>query len=326
MRQLFCLFQFNGDNSGFCNFHCPYCYSGLKRMVHQYNNNIAQWTEAFERLNRDIYFNLSYGEPMGSNGFYDVIAMVENHPTWEINLITNLSYPVDRLINSQLPEEKRLHIIASWHPLGGGNWENFKKHLFQLREAGVEPLVLFVMWPKQWHKWFECFDWLNANNFRAYPRRFGGNFGRKYYPPSYTMDEKLYLMKFTSLKSIRYAIMFHSPGGIPCSAGKDMILVKCNGKVGLCADQPGVILGNLFDSSFKLNDSSIPCPSHLCGGCYGMIHLYDPKFPMPPERLNGDFVSISERISGGGNKKVVYPNFNLDFSTIEVRKKIGWEV
>jgi hypothetical protein len=70
--------------------------------------------------------------------------------------------------------------------------------------------------------------------------------------------------------------------------------------VGLCADAEGYCLGNVFDSNFKLSDKLIVCPSKICGGDYGMLHLPDPEFDDLPERLlNDTFFSQVEDIKQG---------------------------
>src|SRR5574343_300396 len=71
-RQLFAFIQFNGDNRSFCNQNCPYCYGrDIRTGDHYWNGRIDLWEEGLERLNRDIYGVFSYGECMGSKGFYE---------------------------------------------------------------------------------------------------------------------------------------------------------------------------------------------------------------------------------------------------------------
>jgi MoaA/NifB/PqqE/SkfB family radical SAM enzyme len=106
-----------------------------------------------------------------------------------------------------------------------------------------------------------------------------------------------YLYSSTCSKVIEYGVECASTKGKLCTAGKDMILVKYDGIVGLCADFYNYRLGNIFDESFKLNIQPTHCPTTICGGDYGMLHLADERFGSLPQRLwNDTFVSQVEEI------------------------------
>jgi MoaA/NifB/PqqE/SkfB family radical SAM enzyme len=319
-RQLLLFWQFNGDNRSFCNYHCPYCYGErYKNYRHYWNGKLDKWQQAFERLNRDIYFVFSYGEAMGSHGFYDCVNMIGEHPTWTLNIVTNLSYPPERLIASRLGQEKRVFIIASWHPLGCEDrekgWKNFQKHLLALKEAEI-PVQVMYLWYKPQIEWFpEYFEWLDKNDFRVnirrhlhqkrplisklfrrfLPKYFSGKFELEDYSP----EEEACLYTFNCPKVAKYNLDLASTYGRPCSAGKDMILVEHDGTVKPCADccGPNHKLGNIFDPKFRLNKDYIRCPTNTCGGHYGMLHLIDNEFGELPERLwNDNFVSQVENL------------------------------
>ena len=326
-RQLFLFWQFNGDNSSWCNQTCPYCYGGKKKMKHYWNGDIDRWEKAFERLNRDIYFVMSYGETMGGHGFYECVDMIGRHPTWTLCIVTNLSYSPERLLSSRLAKEKRLFMIPCWHPLGVPDrikgWETFKKHLLMLKDAEIPTHVLYLWYAPQ-IKWFpEYFDWLDSHDIRVGVRRYLGNigghkiliphnhkvlfsFGGKNYPQDYTDTEHGFLYAVTSPKVIKYGIECESTKGKLCSASKDMMLVTHDGQVALCADCCGYIFGNIFDSDFKLRTDMIHCPTKVCGGDYGMLHMIDQRFGELPSRLwNDTFVSQVEE--NPQTIAVVYP-------------------
>jgi len=95
--------------------------------------------------------------------------------------------------------------------------------------------------------------------------------------------------------------------GLQCTALMDMILVAYDGRVSYCADVSTHNLGNIFDPKFKLADKLVCCPSILCGGDYGMLHVKDDGFGSNPERLLHDcFVAQAENITGGGKERVNY--------------------
>jgi len=296
-------------------------------MKHYWNGDIDLWEEAFERLNRDIYFVMSYGETMGGKGFYECVDMIGKHPTWTLCIVTNLSFSPERLIASRLGREKRVFMIPCWHPLGVEDriqgWEAFKKHLLMLKDAGIPTHVLYLWYAPQ-IKWFpEYFRWLDSHNIRVGVRRFLGNIGGyqviipyfhkrvsvggKNYPKDYTRAEWEFLHFSTCSKVRHYGIDCKSTKGQLCLASKDMILVKYNGEVGLCADVYNYRLGNLFDPNFKLSPHPILCPTNVCGGDYGMLHLMDRWFGELPGRLGDDtFVSLVENVPQ--TSPVDYPN------------------
>ena len=310
MRQLFCFFQFNGDNADWCNLHCPYCYAGpTKRMEHKWNGRVEDWGQGFQRLNRNIYFNLSYGESMGSRGFPEVIDLIGRHENWECNIITNLSISPEQLVKSTLAQHHRLYMTCSWHPMGGGDWEKFKKHLLILQEAEVPTVVMYLFYPPQIYDWKLYWRWLDDHNIRTHIRRFVGYYHGEEYPRSYSPDVKAFLYAQTQPKTQRYGLELKSPQGLTCTASKDMILVHYDGQVSYCADVPGNDLGNIFDVNFKLSEKPIKCPSHVCGGDYGLLHFHDDEFGPPDAELWHDsFVAQVERITGGGKEPVQYPN------------------
>lgn len=220
-RQLFVFWQFNGDNTDWCNQHCPYCYAGPhKKMIHRWNGKTDQWTEAFERLNRDIYFNLSYGEPFGGNGFYEVMDVIGRHPRWEVSVITNLSYPVDRLLKMRVALDRRVYIHASWHPHGGGEWGNFTRNLLKLQEASIPSIVMYLFWPPQIEEWKLYWRWLDDHNIRTCVRRYVGNYSGRPYPESYSKEVRQFLYAMHEPKTRKYGDDLHDPHGNQCSASR----------------------------------------------------------------------------------------------------------
>jgi hypothetical protein len=325
-RQLFVFWQFNGDNRSFCNQFCVYCYGdnfGKERTrSHCWNGKIVEWEQAFERLDRQhgdagIYFVFSYGEAMGSKGFKECVEMIGKHPTWTLCIVTNLSYSPEWLIQSTLGREKRVFICGTWHPTGvlpnlEEGWERFKHHCLMLQAAEIPLHILYCWYPPQIKLFPAYFKWFDEHNIRVGARRFVGKvggralpfthrtLGGKDYPREYTEAEWAYLYSSTCPKVTKYGLKLVQPIGKLCTAGKDMILVKYDGTVGLCADAEGYYLGNIFDSNFKLSDNLMVCPSKICGGDYGMLHLPDPVFGSLPERLfNDTFFSQVEDIPQG---------------------------
>jgi len=326
-RQLFAFWLFNGNNrEAFCNNRCTYCYGKAKQQKHLWNGEVKKWEQAFERLNRDMYFVMSYGETLGAKGFYDCVDMIGEHPTWTLSIVTNNTYNPSRLLQSRLAKEKRVFINACWHPFGvvegrEKGWETFKKHCLMYKDAGI-PLHVLYLWYQPQIKYFpEYFEWLDAHDIRVTPRRYLGyiggydipfthwHIGGKRFPRDYTEAERGFLYASVCPKVQKYGLVPVSPKGKLCTAGKDLILVKHDGSVRLCADCENLDtgLGNIFDPNFRLNTELVKCPSCVCGGDYGMLHLLDEDFGELPKKLWRDtFVSQVEGLKQ--ESPVNYPN------------------
>lgn len=294
------------------------CYGGKKQMFHYWNGDIVKWERAFERLdnqhdNTGIYFVMSYGESLGGKGFYECVEMIGRHPTWTLCIVTNWMLDPTRLLSSELAKSGRLFIVATWHPLGVPDrvqgWETFKNHLLQAKAAKV-PLHVMYCWYRPQTKWWpEYFKWLDQHDIRTNVRKFmgshGGFRGKVYRTlhlekiPAYTEIEQRYLEVSTCPKVVEYRVKLNptSSKGVVCTAGKDLILVKYDGEVDLCADLCNNRIGNIFDPNFKLSGKTIICPGPYCGGDYGMLHFIDNRFDPLPTRLQRDtFVSLVEGV------------------------------
>lgn len=308
-RQAFIFWQFGGSNMDRCNYSCPYCYGQNKTQIQRWTGPIEKWEATFERLNRDIYFNLSYGESTVQDGYYEVLDMIGRHPRWEVSLITNLSQDPTKMLSMRVARDKRLYVHASWHPLGGGDWNQFQTHLLLLQDAGIPTIVMYLWYPPQIKDWPRYFRWLDEHNIRTCVRRFVGEYQGRPYPQSYTPHDWEFLYAQVLPKTQKYGLEMVQPKGNLCSAMRDMILVAYDGRVSLCADVPDWNLSNIFNPNFKLNDGLIRCPSVCCGGDYGLLHFEDEGFTWPrtDELWHDCFVAQAENITGGGKEPVHYP-------------------
>lgn len=328
-RQLFVFVQFGGDNKSFCNQQCGkwlhgdekdmYCYGTKDKAMRSFwNGKPDLWEKTLERLDCEhggagIYGVLSYGESMGMDGFYDIIEIFGRHPLWSICMVTNLSYEPTNLVNTRLAQEGRLFIHPSWHPYGMQDmekgWQIFTKNLLILQAHNVPTHVLYCWWPPQTKLFPRFFNWLDGHGFRVNVRRYveedkglrlpviHKRLGGGARLAKYSQAERNYIYANTCPKVTKYGLDLVSCKGKTCTAGKDMILIKYNGDVALCADTEGTIIGNAFNPDFHLNTQVIKCPTCVCGGDYGMLHLIDEEFGENPKRLPNDtFLSIAENM------------------------------
>jgi len=342
VKELFCFWEFNGDNRSYCQLHCPECYGRENRTyLHYWNGKIVEWEKAFERLNRDIYFVFSYGEALLAHGFYECVDLIGRHPNWNLNIITNLMASPEKLIKSRLGQERRVFVTACWHPEGVDDpvkdWETFKNHLLMLRAAEIPVHVMMVWFQPVIERFPECFEWLDRHDFRVGVRRyieikhsFPRKVLRRIFPRwfagkcklgSYSVAERGFLYAYTCPKVTEYGLDLASPYGKLCNAGKDLILVKHDGRVALCADCCGTNheLGNIFDPDFKLRSKPTLCPTNCCGGDYGMLVLPDARFGALPERMWRDtFISQVENVPEGS--PVPYPRRDEMLKWLEALK------
>ena len=344
MKELFVFWQFNGDNRCYCQLKCPECYGkDFRTFKHYWNGKVNQWEEAFTRLNRPIYFNFSYGEALLSHGFFQCVDMIGRHQDWTLNIITNLLAPteiIQRLANTKLAKDGRLFINPCWHPEGVDNpvesWETFKQHLLILKAAKIPTHVMMVWFPPVIKDFQKYFEWLDKNDFRVGIRRFVHDspwlkhrflrhlpwVAGKAKLMNYTKAERGFIYAYTCQKVTKYGLDLASPKGKLCYAGVDMILVKHDGRVALCAGLYSKTdeIGNIFDKDFKLPTKATRCRSNLCGGDFGMFVLPDNEFgPLPESMWHDTFLSQMENIPQ--TSPVAYPCRNLMLKYLEDLKR-----
>jgi hypothetical protein len=327
-RELFVFWQFNGDNSSFCQLNCPECYGHNIRMgmgKHYWNGRLEEWEEAFMKVDQQhggngIYFNFSYGETLLAKGVREVLTMIGQHQSWRVNIITNFLSDINWLLETKLAKEHRLYLVTCWHPEGVENpeksWELFKHNLLLAKATGVPLHVMMVWFPPVIKDFPKYFKWLDSNNFRVSVRRFVIDkywntiplirrlpwVAGTYTLMNYSKAELEYLIASTSPKVVKYAVQLANTRGKVCTAGKDMILVKYDGVVAICAGcyAKRHEIGNIFNKSFKLPIKPLHCPINSCGGDFGMPHLVDPEFGSLPDKMWDDtFISMTEDIQQG---------------------------
>ncbi len=319
------VWQFNGEHA-FCNYSCAYCYVSYNTNVeHRYSGTPELWHKAFKDSfgEQKLTFYLSFGEPMASKGFYEVLSMIESEPNWEGHMTSNLSLPLNKLLTTRLIEEGRFNINASFHPTQTTIEEFFKK-LFLLREHGIECPVVFVMYPPfipQFESFLEEFD---KNGFLVHVRRFRGKYKGKCYPRAYTEAERQFIAKYCDDATIRYMLNELELGyvgfkGKLTYAGMFYILVTCKGDVYICPDYKGSCLGNILKNNVHLYTEPQPYGGLMDGTVDGVSAFLELNY----KELEGNHI-MSFAKQGGvykKNGKVVYKNLYADFSSSEIRKK-----
>jgi acyl-CoA thioesterase-1 len=319
------VWQFNGEHA-FCNYSCPYCYvSSETNVEHRYSGSQEMWHRAFKDTfgSQRVTFYLSFGEPMASRGFYDVLSMIESESSWEGHMTSNLSLPLNRLVKIGLVRQGRFHINASFHP-SQTKIEDFIEKLLLLRASGIETPVIYVMYPPQIQQFETFFREFNKHNFLVHVRRFRGMYKGKWYPRAYTDVERQFIARYCDDATIKYMLNeleLDDRGfkGKLTYAGMFYVLVTSDGDVYMCPDHKGKCLGNVIKNDVWLFTEPQPYGGRMDGTVDGIASFLELRY----KELEGNHV-MSFASQGGVYKesgKVIYKNLSTDFSDKAIRKQ-----
>jgi hypothetical protein len=256
--------QIGVDLTYACNYKCPYCV--LPPLVK--HRRVEEWTAAFERIRSrhgNCYINLSGGEPSIYPGFYDLVrALARDHV---VDLCTNLSWPVEKLIPELGPD--RLRLSPSFHPTQSG-FDDFLERLrfarpyVTRRDPSGRPSVNFVCDPPQMAAMSEFQRKLEKAGFSLLPLPLmvDGHL-------SNSKEEKSLIaaaspFQGTENPRLDFQLGRQSPRGRLCGAGSFYALVRGDGGVDRCSRYKGGALGNFFSEDFRLWDGPTPCSQDWC--------------------------------------------------------------
>lgn len=258
------LWQYNGRYAH-CNYSCPYCYvaTSVNKGMHIVYD-LDKWEKAFSRHfeNTDTVFYFSYGEPtMGGNHFYEALEMIARHPNWSVRMTSNVSVPLDRLLNTTLAKEGRLNVNASFHPTQI-SVEKFIEKCDQLRSGGIDPSVIYVMYPDQIDDLDSKFMPLfRKKGYRVHIRAFRGLYKGKKYPQAYTKEQWVKTAKYMDEANFKYQLTAVNGLGRMSMLGMTHILVDNYGKIEMCDSYVGDRrYGNIFDDKIHLDLQPYPFP------------------------------------------------------------------
>lgn len=315
------LWQYNGNPCA-CNYKCPYCsYAGIQH-GHHFQGTIEKWHDAFKAAfgNQHVAFYLAHGEPMLGKNFYEVLEMVGSEPNWEVRMTSNISLPLEPLVETRAAREGRLNVNASFHPHMVKRERFLKKALF-LSEHGIEVPVVYVMYPPLLERFEDDFNFFNAHNFLVHVRRFRGEYQGKMYPEAYTDAELQFIARYCDDATIKY-MLFNEPSyGKRTWSGVDFVIVDNQGNVGYCDDfrSDEYCLGNIFDNSFRLLTEPPLFPGRFVsdGTVDGVANFPELGY----RQLTGNNVLNFARQGGVYHTAngVHYKNLHTDFNDSKVR-------
>jgi len=286
------VWTFNGEYC-FCNYKCPYCYVPPEvNTGHAYQGNPEKWHRALKTNfgNEKLVFYFSFGEPMASLGFYEILEMIGSESRWEAHITTNLSMPLDRLLRTRLLKENRFHLNASFHPTET-DIAPFTEKLLSLRKHGTEASVIYVMYPTQIFPFIKYFSVFNKLGFFVHVRRFRGNYNGLKYPQAYTSEERQFITQFCDSLTVKYMLndMECNPGETSqklSNAGMNYFMLDHEGNIWLSPDYKGTHpLWNIFKDRFKPYSRYIPYGGSMLGSVNIIASLKETRM----RQLEGNF-------------------------------------
>jgi acyl-CoA thioesterase-1 len=304
-----------------CNYRCPYCIDQRWELKgHHFRGKMDDWYYALKRTfgNQHLSFYISYGEPMVGRVFYEMMDMLATDPNWEMMMTSNLSRPLDRLVETRLAKEGRLNINASFHPTETTIEEFLPKILF-LRDHGIECPVIYVMYPPQMQDFEEYFRVFDQHDFLVHVRRFSGKYQGKTYPRDYTEAERRFVAKYADRGTIKYILNEPDLTGKLSYKGMYFVTLTHEGDV-TTEYYGGRELGSIFRDDVRLDIEPQPLEVSTEGAVTEVSCILETGY----HELSGNYVLSFARQGGVYHTEsgVHYSHLNTDFSDPEIRKQL----
>lgn len=277
----------------FCNFNCSYCYFTQKdrtnpRLVGY--SDVDAWVKAFDQTGRVWQIGITGGEPFLHPRFVELCKKLTQKHT--IDITTNLSTNNINTFCEGVDPAKVTSINASLHIQERERLrskDDFAKNFHCLKENGFKVRVSQVMFPSILGRFSDIFNEFQKRGIIIRPKMFKGDYLGKSYPGGYSEDEKKLILSFDQKtdeleKPDWLLIKVRRPGGsrftnfqcnketldgylsfqgIPCAAGKEFVIIRFNGDVLRCDDDPRY-LGNLLKGDLRFMRGTEACGGRIC--------------------------------------------------------------
>lgn len=323
------LWQYN-SREAVCNYRCPYCYYiGLHHPDDMFFGTIEQWHEGFKRSfgRQPLVFYLAFGEPVLGKKFYDVVEMIGSEPHWELRMTSNVSQPMEQLMNTRIAREGRLHINASFHPLAVTR-DEFLNSIHFLRKHAITVPIIYVMYPPFLKRFEEDIVLFQKQQFVVHVRRFQGWYKGKEYPYAYTDEEKRYIAKYSDDGMIKYMLNEQESKGKLTYSGLHFFVVDNVGNVGYDSNvfrpytKYRCIFGNILQGNFRPLLAPGPYPGYREGTVDGVANLVEAGY----HELEGNNVLSFARQGGvySTDDTVFYKHLHTDFTDSRIRAEYNF--
>lgn len=244
-----------------CNYRCPYCF--FEGKWDEYGKrtkylSVDEWMAYWRRIH-DKYGAFSIiitgGEPFLYPNFIGLIKEL-SQISYHINISSNSSGDLKKFVEEIDP--RKVSLSLSYQP-EFDSLEDFVQRVMFLRKYNFDGCLNFVAWPPYLKNINYIKDTLalKGESLKVIP--FFGEYRGHNYPDSYAEEErKLIGIDESWFKKVKRMNSL-------CAAGQRTALVFPDGKVARCGRiGEDMLLGNFFDSNFKLLDTPLPCEAEFC--------------------------------------------------------------
>lgn len=277
--------------SNSCNYSCSYCYNrpvpGKKEITDSFSPE--QISKCFDDTHKRWLILISGGEPFLVPQFPELLKNLSaNH---HVQITTNLTSPHLDHLEDYINPSRIMMISASLHAsereTKDPGFNKFIDRYISLEKKGYRMLINYVSYPPLFTRIEKDFNYLHEKGIHDITvLTYRGKWEGKDYPGSYTKEQRRIISQLAIDKAEDLIAGQHTNyKGIRCEAGHKFFSMDSIGNINRCGTVD-TCNGNLFDGTFKLNNSDLPCPSKECIDCYlGIVSL----------RPNG-FQKISNKI------------------------------
>lgn len=272
-----------------CNFSCEYCWqevnSNVYRKIGKNNISAKEWANKFNQLNpKYIYF--TGGEPTLYSEFCEMVSLINPNISLFITSNFGKTFNINKWIE-YVPKNKFDSVFFSLHPTQVNPKDFFEKLNKYIEYYGVERLGLELVLHPENIKILQDNN-ITVDNIIDYCNKMKIRLNLdKYYPPhknkfklnstSSNFEEHNYIINNIYINN--NLNNGHSP--VYCAAGWKKINIDSDGNAFSCMsaiDRSKLfgehsmphyhIIGNIFNSDFKLRNKSTICWEHFrCSAC-----------------------------------------------------------
>ncbi len=245
-----------------CNYNCSYCFLDKN---HIFNFDYNKTIQKLKEIKGTWTVTLTGGEPLYSKDIKKIVEKIINETKHNLEIITNLSLPIEDLIPIINIAKKRLEKITTSLHLEYIDPKVFLKKLLALKEYtnkyGCSLVVNCVALKGDLKRRKSIGNIFKKNNINFILIPECNCFGHKNY---YSKKEKKTIKKFGKTFGL-FSINFK---GRLCSAGKNYFVIDQNGDAHRCYSEinftPEKSIGKAEDKKFNLFPEPKKCPYPLC--------------------------------------------------------------
>lgn len=268
-----------------CNYKCSYCPTWCDDVKTPEYLPVSRWKDIWDRM-FELYYSgvvrYTGGEPAVYPHFAEIVgAVAKKH---SVDITTNLSFDLRDFVKHVDPANVALS--ASFHPEFDEIGE-FLNRVLLLSKNGFTSTICFVGYPPYLRdlNYYKRIVEDKGVMFKFLP--FTGEYKGMQYPESY-IDEEKKLMKETAdassdekAKDINKAWYEWNvekrdkeqgiKTGKLCRMGQMYAVIRTDGSVSRCCAVNSEIMGNIFDTDFRLLEEPAPCKVEHCPCFKAMI-------------------------------------------------------